>query len=90
MHAFNRRFELKRIAGLPQDAVISLMMALVFGLLAVVLPFPISAVLILLTLACLGWVVFVFSMGDRYIFRAVWFANKAQEGRVTIEGRYKK
>lgn len=89
MPAFNRRFEMRRVAGLPLEAVFALLVSLVFGLFTIVLPAPLFLLSGVVCLASFAAALFVFLMGERWPFRAVWFDNLKQQGRITIEGRYK-
>lgn len=85
MPAFNRRFEIKRIGGMPLPAAVALISSVVFGVLTMILPLLLKIVCGVLFIASLILAIFVFYMGENFPLRAVIFAAKREANHVTSE-----
>lgn len=85
MSAFNRRFDLKRIGGMPLPAAVALIGSVVFGILTLMLPLLLKLVFGTLFIVSIGFAVFVFFLGDNFPLRAIIFAAKREANHVTSE-----
>ncbi len=85
MPAFNSRLKPKKIGHVPLYSALGAVGMLITGVTAMILPFPIKAVVILLFLSCLFVTVFCFRIGDELPFLAVKWASRREKNRVTSE-----
>lgn len=90
MSAFNRRLEPKEMAGMPVEAVVSLVVSLVFGTLTMIAPGMVKIIPGLLCLTGIVATVFVFKFKNELQFVQVIILGKYIEPRrVTSETRTK-
>ncbi len=85
MKAFNRRFDIKRVAGLQVPMVIGLVGMLISGVFAMMLPWPIKALVLLLFVFSLGAVLFVLYYGENIHFAKVIIESKRYKQLTTSE-----
>lgn len=70
---------------MPLPAAVSLIGAVVFGILTMMLPLLLKIICGLLFIVSIGFAVFVFYMGENFPLRAVIFASKREANQVSSE-----
>lgn len=85
MSAFNRRLQPKEMFGMPLTAVLGLVGALIFGVLALLLPALSLLLTIPLLLLCVGITVASFWLGDELPFLPVMLASRRERHATTRE-----
>ena len=85
MPAFNSRLKPKKIGHVPLYSAMGAVGMLITGVTAMILPFPIKAVVILLFTGCLFLTVFCYIVGDELPFLAVKWASRGERNRITSE-----
>lgn len=85
MQAFNRRFDIKRVAGMQVPMVIGLVGMLISAVFALMLPWPIKALVLLLFVFSLGAVVYVLYYGENLPFAKVMIESKRTKTLTTQE-----
>ena len=85
MGAFNRRFDVKRIAGLPVPLAASLLGLFVSIVFALMLPWPIKVLVLLLGAYALTMCVLFVRYGENYAFRKAMLQARRHAGMSTPE-----
>ena len=85
MKAFNRRFHIKRIAGMQVPMAVGLVGMLISGVFAFMLPWPIKALVLLLFIFSLGAVLYVLYYGENIHFAKVIIESKRYKRLSTTE-----
>ncbi|MES0328325.1 MAG: hypothetical protein ABUK13_09065 [Gammaproteobacteria bacterium] len=79
MSAFNRRFDIKRVAGIQTPAWLGLVGMLISGVFALMAPMLLKPFCVILFLIALGVVVVVFYFGDDLPFRGLIFKTRQEK-----------
>ncbi len=85
MSAFNRRFDIKRVVGLQVPLVIGLVGLLISAVFALMLPWPIKGLVLLLFVFSLGAVLYVIYYGENIRFAKVMVETKRTRKLTTQE-----
>jgi len=85
MSAFNRRFDIKRVVGLQVPMVIGLVGMLITAVFAMMLPWPIKALVLVLFAFSLGAVLYVLYYGEDIAFAKVIIESKRYKKLTTQE-----
>jgi len=85
MSAFNRRFDIKRVVGLQVPMVIGLVGMLISAVFALMLPWPIKGLVLLLFVFSLGAVLYVLYYGENINFAKVIIESKRMSKLTTQE-----
>ena len=85
MSAFNRRFDIKRVVGLQVPMVIGLVGMLITAVFAMMLPWPIKALVLVLFAFSLGAVLYVLYYGEDIAFARVIIESKRTRKLTTQE-----
>jgi hypothetical protein len=85
MSAFNRRFDIKRFAGLQILMAMGLLGMLITGVFAIMLPWPIKALVLILFAVSLYAVVYVAYYGENMAFARVIGESKRYKKLTTAE-----
>jgi len=85
MSAFNRRFDIKRVVGLQVPMVIGLVGMLISAVFALMLPWPIKGLVLLLFIFSLGAVLYVLYYGENINFAKVIIESKRMSKLTTQE-----
>ena len=85
MLAFNRRFDIKRVAGLQVPMAIGLVGMVITGVFALMLPWPIKALVLILFIFSFGAVVYVAYYGDNIVFSRVMIESRRYKKLTTAE-----
>ena len=85
MSAFNRRFDIKRVVGLQVSMVIGLVGMLISAVFALMLPWPIKGLVLLLFVFSLGAVLYVLYYGENINFAKVIIESKRMSKLTTQE-----
>ena len=78
MSAFNRRFDVKRIAGIQTPAWIGLIAMLVCGVFALMVPWVLKILCLTIFFVAFYFVFYVFYFGDDYVFRRLIFMTRKE------------
>ncbi len=85
MKAFNRRFDIKRVAGMQVPMAIGLVGMLISSVFALMLPWPIKGLVLLLLVFSIGAVLYVFYYGENIHFAKVIVESKRYKRLTTPE-----
>ena len=85
MLAFNRRFDIKRVAGMQVPMAIGLVGMLITGVFALMLPWPIKALVLCLLVFSVGTVLYVAYYGNEIAFARVIMQTKRCQRLTTSE-----
>jgi hypothetical protein len=85
MLAFNRRFDIKRVAGLQVPMAIGLVGVLISCVFALMLPWPLKALVLCLLVFSIGTVIYVAYYGNDIAFARVIVQTKRCRGLTTSE-----
>ena len=85
MKAFNRRFDLKRVAGMQVPMAIGLVGMLISGVFALMLPWAIKSLVLLLFVFSIGAVFYVLYYGFCIHFEKVFVESKRYKRLTTAE-----
>ena len=85
MLAFNRRFDIKRVAGLQIPMAMGLVGMLITGVFALMLPWPIKALVLCLFIFSIGTVIYVAYYGNNIAFARVIVQTKRTQHLTTSE-----
>ncbi len=85
MKAFNRRFDIKRVAGMQVPMAIGLVGMLISGVFALMLPWPIKGLVLLLFVFSIGAVLYVLYYGENIPFAKVIIESKRYKRLTTAE-----
>ena len=85
MSAFNRRFDIKRVVGLQVPMVIGLVGMLISAVFALMFPWPIKGLVLLLFVFSLGAVLYVLYYGENISFAKVIIESKRMSKLTTQE-----